>query len=86
MTTTHVDNTRQAAPEPRNEEEQMKVWVDRKLCENHGQCAIAAPNTFEMDAEGILQYTEGFPAEELEYIEDAMDVCPVQAIFLKGDQ
>lgn len=86
MTTTHVDNTRQAAPEPRNEEEQMKVWVDRTLCENHGQCAIAAPNTFEMDAEGILQYSEGFPAEELEYIEDAMDVCPVQAIFLKGDQ
>ena len=42
--------------------------------------------TFEMDEEGILQYTEGFPAGELEYIEDAMDVCPVQAIFLKGDQ
>jgi len=64
----------------------MKVWVDRKLCENHGQCAISAPDTFQMDSEGILQYTEGFPADDLEYIEDAMDVCPVQAIFLKGDQ
>ena len=51
----------------------MKVWVDRTLCENHGQCAIAAPNTFEMDEEGILQYTEGLPAGELEYIEDAIN-------------
>jgi ferredoxin len=87
MTTTHVDNNRQAAAVHGEDEEQdMKVWVDRTLCENHGQCAIAAPSTFEMDDEGILQYTEGFPAGELEYIEDAMDVCPVQAIFLKGDQ
>lgn len=87
MTTTHVDNNRQAAAVHGEDEEQdMKVWVDRTLCENHGQCAIAAPSTFEMDDEGILQYTEGFPAGELEYIEDAMDVCPVQAIFLNGDQ
>ncbi|HRO28812.1 MULTISPECIES: ferredoxin [Micrococcaceae] len=86
MSTTHVDSSREAARAPRDEEQSMKVWVDRTLCENHGQCAIAAPNTFEMDEEGILQYTEGFPAGELEYIEDAMDVCPVQAIFLKGDQ
>ncbi|WP_431813965.1 ferredoxin [Kocuria sp. cx-455] len=64
----------------------MKVWVDRNLCENHGQCAIAAPNNFEMDSEGVLQYEEEFPEAELEYIEDAMDVCPVQAIFLKGEQ
>jgi ferredoxin len=86
MSTTHVDSSSETAPAPRDEEQNMKVWVDRTLCENHGQCAIAAPSTFEMDDEGILQYTEGFPADELEYIEDAMDVCPVQAIFLKGDQ
>jgi len=87
MSTTSAPTVHETAPAPRDSEEKnMKVWVDRQLCENHGQCAIAAPSTFEMDAEGVLQYTEDVPGGELEYIEDAMDVCPVQAIFLKGDQ
>ncbi|NDK32173.1 ferredoxin [Nesterenkonia haasae] len=64
----------------------MKIWVDRNICDNHGQCAIAAPDNFTMDDDGVLQYKEDFSDDELEYIEDAIDVCPVQAIFLKGEQ
>lgn len=87
MSMTQAGCSHETTATPRDDEENtMKVWVDRTLCENHGQCAIAAPDTFQMDEEGVLQYHEDFPEGDLEYIEDAMDVCPVQAIFLKGDQ
>lgn len=58
----------------------MKVSVDRSLCQNHGQCAIAAPDVFEIDDDGELTY-DGAPADGLsDDVEDAADVCPVQAI------
>lgn len=62
----------------------MKVIVDRKLCENHGQCAIAAPDVFRMNAEGILEYEEEVSDSLLSDVEDAMDACPLQAILIQG--
>lgn len=32
----------------------MQVTVDRALCQDHGQCAIAAPEVFQMDDAGKL--------------------------------
>jgi ferredoxin len=62
----------------------MKVRVDRDLCDEHGQCTIAAPNAFQMNDDGTLEYnTEPDDALRGE-IEEAADVCPVQAIFLDG--
>ena len=61
----------------------MKIFVDRKLCENHGQCAIAAPDVFRMNSEGILEYEENVDDSLLADVEDAMDACPVQAIFIQ---
>ena len=62
----------------------MKITVDLALCQDHGQCAIAAPAVFQMDENSKLVY-EGEADESLrEQVEDAMDVCPVQAIFLEG--
>ncbi|GAA1365008.1 ferredoxin [Brevibacterium luteolum] len=63
----------------------MKVNVDRTLCENHGQCTIAAPDVFRLDDDGVLQYTEEFSEDQLDEVEEAIDVCPVQAIFLESD-
>ena len=60
----------------------MKVHVDRSLCDNHGQCAIAAPDVFRMNDEGILEYDEDFAPDQLDEVEEAIDVCPVQAIVL----
>lgn len=58
----------------------MKVSVDRSVCQNHGQCAIAAPEVFEIDEDGELSYQPD-PADEFaDDVEDAADVCPVQAI------
>jgi len=62
----------------------VKVIVDMALCQDHGQCAIAAPAVFQMDENSKLVY-EGEADESLrQQVEDAMDVCPVQAIFVEG--
>lgn len=58
----------------------MHVIVDFDVCQNHGQCAFAAPDVFEINAEGNLDYVEFPPDDQRERVEDAVDVCPVQAI------
>lgn len=61
----------------------MKVYVDRTLCDNHGQCAIAAPDVFRINDEGILEYDELVEEGQRSDVEDAIDVCPVQAILIQ---
>ncbi|GAA1972087.1 ferredoxin [Nocardioides panacihumi] len=62
----------------------MKITVDMARCEDHGQCAIAAPVAFRMNDDGRLEHdgevSDAYAAE----IEEAADVCPVQAILI-GD-
>jgi ferredoxin len=63
----------------------MKVRVDYKICQDHGQCTIAAPKVFRMNDGGKLEY-DGDPEDALrDEVEEAADVCPVQAIFVDGD-
>jgi ferredoxin len=60
----------------------VKISVDRDLCQDHGQCAIAAPAVFEINDEGTLVYDPN-PDDVLRAeVEEAADVCPVQAILL----
>jgi ferredoxin len=62
----------------------MKVIVDMDLCQDHGQCAIAAPEVFRISDDGHLEY-DGTPDSTLvDHVEEAADVCPVQAILV-GD-
>ncbi|MGW0704207.1 ferredoxin [Streptomyces sp. NPDC002867] len=63
----------------------MKIFVDQAKCQNHGLCAISAPDHFELDTNGELQYEESFDEENIEEIEDAIDSCPLQAIVLSRD-
>lgn len=60
----------------------MKITVDMAKCEDHGQCAIAAPVAFRMNDEGKLEYDSEVDDAHLEEIEEATDVCPVQAILI----
>jgi ferredoxin len=61
----------------------MKVTVDLDLCQDHGQCAIAAPRVFRIDDAGRLE-VDADPAEsERLDVEGAADVCPVQAILVE---
>ena len=60
----------------------MKVTVDRGLCDDHGQCTIAAPAVFGLDNAGVLEY-DAHPGDHLRGdVEDAADVCPMQAIAI----
>lgn len=62
----------------------MKVIVDRSVCQNHGQCAIAAPDVFDLDDNDELVYEPDPSDEYAQDVEDASDVCPVQAITIGG--
>jgi ferredoxin len=62
----------------------MKITVDMSRCEDHGQCAIAAPVAFRMNDEGRLEYDGEVGDDYAADIEEAADVCPVQAILI-GD-
>ncbi|MFI2433316.1 ferredoxin [Streptomyces sp. NPDC018693] len=61
----------------------MKVVVDMNKCQDHGQCVFAAPDVFRMDAEGRLAFVP-HPDDALrEEVEEAADVCPLQAIRIE---
>ncbi len=63
----------------------IKVLVDMDVCQNHGQCVFSAPQVFELDDEGDLVQLQGEVGEDLrEAVEEAADVCPVQAITIEG--
>lgn len=63
----------------------MKVFVDRNLCADHGQCVFAAPEVFQLDDNGKLVYEAGELDEGLrDRVEEAADVCPLQAITVEG--
>ncbi len=61
----------------------LRVTVDLDVCQDHGQCVFAAPEVFELDDDGRLVVLLTEPDEALRgQVEDAADVCPVQAISL----
>ncbi|MFJ9590765.1 ferredoxin [Streptomyces acidicola] len=62
----------------------MKVVVDMNKCQDHGQCVFAAPDVFSMDDAGHLVYVSGPDDALREDVEEAADVCPLQAIRIEG--
>ncbi|TGD84884.1 ferredoxin [Mycolicibacterium sp. CH28] len=61
----------------------MRVTVDLARCQDHGQCAIAAPAVFVMNDDGKLEYDGNPDDAERDYVEQAADVCPAQAILIE---
>jgi ferredoxin len=63
----------------------FKVIVDWDLCQDHGQCAFTAPEVFQIGDDGRMVVLVEEPDESLRgKVEDAADVCPVQAIMISG--
>ena len=63
----------------------IRVVVDRDVCQDHGQCVFAAPQVFELAEEGKLVVLQEEVDESLrDVVEEAADVCPVQAITIEG--
>ncbi len=57
-----------------------RVSVDRGICQKHGQCVAQAPGVFSFDDGGELRYSGEVDDEAAEAAEDAVFLCPTQAI------
>ncbi len=60
----------------------MHVSVDRAKCDNHGQCTFSAPSVFRLNDQGILEYDDDVDDSLRADVEEAADVCPMQAIIV----
>jgi ferredoxin len=62
----------------------VQVEVDFSCCESHGECAMTAPEVFELDDNDELQILLPNPPERLRAdVEAAARTCPTQAITLR---
>ncbi len=62
----------------------MKIVFYQSRCKRHGQCRGAAPELFDFAPDGSLVVLDQAPPETLrEAAEDAVDVCPEQAISIE---
>jgi ferredoxin len=61
----------------------MKVVVDTNKCQNHGQCVFAAPDVFRMESDGRLVYVNEPDDALRDEVDEAADVCPLQAIRIE---
>jgi ferredoxin len=63
----------------------VKVVVDLAVCQDHGQCCFAAPEVFQLNEDGHLVVLLEQPDGSLrDKVEEAADVCPLQAITIEG--
>lgn len=64
----------------------MKVVVDFDLCEANALCMKAAPEVFKVDDDDMLEVLDESPDEGLRAkVEEAVRLCPRQAIAIKED-
>jgi ferredoxin len=60
----------------------IKINVDMEKCQHYGQCVFEAPNVFRLNSDDKLEYNATAEDSERANIEAAIDVCPMQAIFI----
>jgi ferredoxin len=59
------------------------VAVEAATCIGAGQCALYAPEVFDV-RDGVAHVLDATPAPQLhEAVLDAADACPVQAVLLR---
>ncbi|CAB4635977.1 MAG: ferredoxin [Actinobacteria bacterium] len=58
----------------------IKVEVDMTKCQHYGQCVFEAPTVFKLNNEDKLEYVAEVEDSELDNVEAAVDICPMQAI------
>ena len=63
----------------------MRVAGDYHLCTSIGSCVRICPEVFEIGRDGVLYVLQDEPPESLrEQVEEAVDMCPMDAISLEG--
>jgi ferredoxin len=64
----------------------MRIAVNFDLCESNALCAGVAPEVFEVREDDFLYVLNENPGEELrERVEEAVRLCPKQAITIEED-
>lgn len=63
----------------------MRIEIDRELCISVASCVAIAPNTFELDDQGIAIIKNPSGDDEKTILQSAQS-CPVNAIRLFDDQ
>lgn len=58
----------------------IKVEVDMTKCQHYGQCVFEAPDVFKLNDDDKLEYVAEVDDSELDNVEAAVDICPMQAI------
>ena len=60
----------------------IKIDVDMTKCQHYGQYVFEAPSVFQLNEDDKLEYTATAEDSERSNVEAAIDVCPMQAIFI----
>jgi ferredoxin len=60
----------------------ITIEIDLDKCQNYGQCVFEAEDIFQLDDDGKIQYTKEVLDDRQEDVENAVDVCPMQAISI----
>lgn len=60
----------------------ITITVDTNACQHYGQCCFEAGDIFQLDGNGQLIFQSQANDDRLEEVEQAVDVCPMQAISL----
>jgi ferredoxin len=58
----------------------ITINIDMDSCQNYGQCVFEAEDIFQLDDDGNIQYTKEVADDRQGDVENAVDVCPMQAI------
>lgn len=62
----------------------MHITVNLELCKGHAQCEDVLPEVFSIGPEGTVELLQENPPEELRRkVEQAVGLCPVDAIVLE---
>lgn len=60
-----------------------RIVIDQGRCVGHGQCAMMAPEAFDLDADGYaVVLTEEVEGAQLRDAQGAAQACPEQAITI----
>ncbi len=58
----------------------ITIKIDMDKCQHYGQCVFEAEDIFQLDDDGEINYAKEVPDDRKDDVENAVDVCPMQAI------
>ncbi|MDA3642722.1 (4Fe-4S)-binding protein [Saccharopolyspora indica] len=63
----------------------MRIEANRDVCVSAGMCVLNAPEVFDQDDDGVVELLSAeVPAEQVEAVTRAVQVCPSGALRLSG--